>query len=220
MSRKEMRKLLDAKLGARSSIDFWISQEFSLIYVFFVFLPAITLIVLLSPGSPLYFYASAVPLIAVYAQVFLSGIGVQPPWWVAFECFLSRLSQTTLPTLEAGEEILLTGYERTAGFLPKRGRLSLTNRRLIFQRPRLRFLPPWHAASPMVLRLDSITAVDAESLPSCRTLIRLHSPMPILTVLLRDGSRRQFGCMMARPWRRYILRARRDTAQGVYPVDA
>lgn len=206
-----MRKLLDAKAGARRSRDFWISQEFSQLYVWLVFVPVVILLASFGDSGILgvLFWASALPLLSVYALVFFSEVGLELPWWVPFERLLGKACRLRLPGLESGEEIKLEGYERTSGIWPKRGRLTLTDRRLLFQRPRWWFLPPWQAAPVNELRLSEIAEVEAERLVTGLVVFRVRGPFPRLSIRMTDGTKWQFSSMMARTWRRYILRARR-----------
>jgi hypothetical protein len=125
---------------------------------------------------------------------------------------LSRLTQSEVPALQAGERVLLTGHERTAGLFSKRGRVTLTNQRLVFQRPRLFFVPPWRPDAPVEFPLSAVVGIEAESVPNCAMLFRLRAQFPKLSISLRDGSKWECGSLMARSWRRYILRARRQAA--------
>jgi hypothetical protein len=211
LSRKQLRKLVDGPTGSRRSRDFWVSQEFTHIYLWLVFIPFVILLASLGASGILevLFYASALPLLVVYSQSLLSEFGVHVPGMKALGDLLDGLCQFTPVKVEYGEYEVLVGFERVAGLVPKRGRLILTNRRLLFQRPRWFFLPPWRPRRTDEIRLNEIvTALAAK--PRLAHFFRPPGGSPNLTLVLSDGSRREFSSMMARTWRRYILRACRD----------
>jgi hypothetical protein len=210
LSRKKVRRLLDVDRGVARASSMWMVQELSLLIAFLYAFPlfALAIFVPTSYGQFVLFIA-LVPLLGGYLLFVSSRFGLGEYWWTGLENLLSKAIQVEIPALDVGEDVLLTGFEITSGFWPRRGRLTLTTRRLLFQRPRLVFLPPWRPGPVIEMRLDRIERVESDIQAVIWRMLTCRQPYPVLRVGLEDGSEHEFSSIASRGWRRRINQARR-----------
>jgi hypothetical protein len=158
--------------------------------------------------SPLLFFTLMMGL----ASFNLFGI-MDGELWRYLEATLDKAVQLKLPLMSRGEETRLTSVEwTTARFLPRRGRLTLTNLRLVFQRPRLLFLWPRHRGPVVEVPLTEIEQVVVTR--RCFQRFFRGGGMDLLIVTLRDGSELRFQSMLAAAWRKQIRLARQAALRG------
>lgn len=127
----------------------------------------------------------------------------------AFRRYLALVDRwygTSTPPLLEGEEIILDGVaSRARTFWPTRGRLLLTNRRLLylmFRFPRLSHRNT--AALPLIIDLGRVTSVESATLTG---LFRgSFIGLPSFRVTVRCGEQHIFQTFGAGTWKREILR--------------
>jgi 3-dehydroquinate dehydratase-2 len=162
---KSLLGLKDADLreierGAVLSRIDWVIKE-SINLSFFLYL-CLLLVLVTSTGGVLVLELSVAPVIVIsLLYPLILGISLRAghwPLWAAGEQFLCRVCQIELPALPVGERLLARSFAGTEQVWPRRGCLTLTNRALLFQRPRWFFLPPWRPVA--ILRIGLTDVVD------------------------------------------------------------
>jgi hypothetical protein len=146
---------------------------------------------------------------AIYVCAWL--IPSKSPLWAKWEQVMNWLYRLPPPEATPSNMILATGFEAEKSFWGRRGQLTLTGRRLIFQVPRLRFLPPLGPITPEEYDLSAISdaSVDTDWLAS---LPGTRNAAYVLRIQFRDGKRMEFQSVSAEKWRQLLLHARRDAA--------
>jgi hypothetical protein len=195
----------------RLSTTLWVNRQASVLLLIFVVMPLSILAVFLpSDVAHAIIYVAITPLALTLLVTYLPFVGIGAGLLARLEHILNKMCRIEEISLGSSEKTRLVGYEMTGKWWHRSGRLTLTNRRLVFQRPWYRFLPPWHAGPVTEINVSSIRGVDADARVSCLGLLRPSAPFPRLRIETRDGRTYEFTSMMARAWRRYILRARRE----------
>ena len=217
MRKRISRKLARGWLGTRNALRLarftWVYQQFSVLLVLWFVAPVCFLAVLAPPDvGRIIIPVVTAPLVGLLILLALASMGIGAGLVSRLEELLNKACQLNVVGLESGEQIRLTSYEKTAGLWPRHGQLTLTNRRLLFRRPRWWFMPPWRPMPTLEIRLPEIAVIDAEPPTIGLRVFRLRGLRSKLSLRLVDGSKYEFTSMMARAWRRQILRARRKAS--------
>ena len=212
-------------LSTEKGLQFLVIQELSQLVVLIVFLPAA---VAAAPSISGLFsvgflaFGSLYFVLPMFGLLFMltGGRGLL----LRLEPLISDFCQLQVPTLQHHEALLLTGivWKSRSHLWCDRGRLTLTERRLIFQRPRYFFLPPWRPGRIDEFGLDVVGAVDLRGGRGGLQLSLVPAAKGsrvLLRFWLQNGTKHDFISIEARLWRRSIHKALQAQVQGNYPVD-